>query len=94
MASTKERARWDRMWSVAMARLRRQQASITRLVESNTILSAALFELAEGDVEPGSVAARARRAIEEAAAAAEAVTPESVEFKEPTEGEADAEGNG
>ena len=86
MASTKERQRWDRMWSAAMTRLRRQQQSITRLAAANTVLAAALLEIAEGDIEPGSVRARAKRGIEEAAAAAAQSQPES--FKEPTEGEA------
>lgn len=86
MASTKERQKWDRMWTNAMTRLKRQHAAITRLLAANTAMSAALFEIADTNCDGSSCVERAKRAIEEAAAASREVEPES--FEEPT-GEGD-----
>lgn len=72
MASSKERARWERWYDQVAARMDRQAASITRLVLLLTEASAALEEIAamedpvgmEDDNRAPVMRARAREALD------------------------------
>lgn len=93
MVSLKERARLARLFDKQAQAMENQKKAIDRLVALNIGLSAALFEIAEGDIEPGSMRQRARRALEEAANMSAAVRAEAAklgnvpEDGEPTPGE-------
>lgn len=61
--------RWEKMYDELNARITRQSAGIDRLLKANQAMAAALFEIAEGDLDPASQRTRARRALADAEAA-------------------------
>lgn len=56
--------RWQKIHDGLEARNKRQVEAITRLLDAQREAMAALFEIADGDLDPGSQRARARRAID------------------------------
>lgn len=87
MASTKERARWERWYDKVMERMERQKRSLSRLVIISTEANAALVQIAEDpDVknikQARAIAAGALERVKEAAAA-EAEERQATDAAEP-----------
>lgn len=71
MASTKERQRWDAMYSAITRRMERQRLSLTRIMAVQVEANAALLEIANMECKSGTPGqdltkciARAQQAIE------------------------------
>lgn len=84
MASTKERARWERWYDAVTARMDQQKRSIDRLVLINTECVAALMEIAAMTEYASILDAqqRAQEALDRVGAASAAAEAESKEESE------------
>lgn len=86
MASTKERLRWDRMFSAQAKRMERQREGLTRAMLLLTEANAALFEIANMDDPVDDDMSRVfHTAVERAREAIERMTAMSVSVAEETE---------
>jgi hypothetical protein len=102
MASSKERARWERWYEQVTARMNRQKMSIDRLVLINTECMAALMEIAameepvgmEDDNRAPAMRKRAQEALDRVGEAAAATTGKAVESAEVEEPIVDPRNNG
>lgn len=85
MASSKERLRWDQMFSAQTKRMERQREALTRAMLLLTEANAALFEIATGDdLEPDQNNETVQYLRERAQTAIERMTAMSVSVEEET----------